>query len=173
MIKWVCYLISNLIKSKIKSIIIITGHLNEEIENFIVSLKQENEPQLNNITIINASPNYKKGPLYSFLSITNEIDLINKDAVYLILPGDTFFESNLFHEFMNVIYNNFNFIKNNSIIFYQKFEGRVLKNTSNPNKLISIVKIKKKKSKELVKEIRSIPLSKIRNKQNILQIICM
>jgi NDP-sugar pyrophosphorylase family protein len=165
------YLIFNLIKSNIKSIIIIIGHLSEEIEKYISSFKQENDPQLSNINIINASPNYKKGPLYSFLSITKKIDLINKDSVYLILPGDTFFESNLFHEFMDVIYDNFDFIKNNSIIFYQKIEGRVLKNTSNPNKLISIVKIKKKKSKELVKEIRSISLSKIRNKQKVLQII--
>jgi NDP-sugar pyrophosphorylase family protein len=61
------YLIFNLIKSNTTSIIIVTGHLQEQIENYIESIKQKNETLKKKILIINSGNEYQKGPLYSFL----------------------------------------------------------------------------------------------------------
>ena len=165
------YLISNLIKSNITSIIIITGHLKEEIEKFVASLKQKDKSLRNLISIINSGTKYKKGPLYSFLSITQDKSILNKDSIYLVLPGDTYFESDLFYEIINIIYKNLAFVKSNSIVFYQKLQGIVLKNTPNSNKLISAVKIEKKQKKEIVKEILKKKLITIDDKEHVKQII--
>ena len=73
------YLIFNLIKSQTTSIIIVTGHLQEQIENYIENIKQKDESLRKKILIINSGNDYKKGPLYSFLSITKEKSILKKD----------------------------------------------------------------------------------------------
>ncbi|GAF77971.1 unnamed protein product, partial [marine sediment metagenome] len=153
------YLIFNLIKSQTTSIIIVTGHLQEQIENYIENIKQKDESLRKKILIINSGNDYKKGPLYSFLSITKEKSILKKDLIYLIFPGDTYFESNLISELFNSISNNSSFIQNNAIIFYQELKGNNLKNTKTPNKSISIIKTEKQESREKVKEIRQIELT--------------
>jgi len=165
------YLISNLIKSQTTSIIIVTGHLQEQIENYIEIIKQKDESLRKKILIINSGNDYKKGPLYSFLSITKEKNILKKDLIYLIFPGDTYFESNLISELFNSIRNNSSFIQNNSIIFYQELKGNNLKNTKTPNKSISIIKTEKQESKEIVKEIRQIELTSISESSYYKQII--
>jgi len=165
------YLIFNLIKSQTTSIIIVTGHLQEQIENYIENIKQKDESLRKKILIINSGNDYKKGPLYSFLSITKEKNILKKDLIYLIFPGDTYFESNLISELFNSISNNSSFIQNNSIIFYQELKGNNLKNTKTPNKSISIIKTEKQESREIVKEIKQIELTSIRESSYYKQII--
>ncbi|MFX1489695.1 MAG: hypothetical protein ACFFBI_11135, partial [Promethearchaeota archaeon] len=143
----------------------------EEIEKYILKLKEENESLRDKITLINAKPDYKKGPLYSLLSITRGDDLLNKDKVYVILPGDTYFEFELFDVIMKNVQENFTSIMDNSLIFYQIFKGAALRNTLSSSKVISVIKTRKEKSRELLEEIQTIYISEIINQQNIQQII--
>jgi NDP-sugar pyrophosphorylase family protein len=155
------YLISDLIISNIKSIIIVTGHLKEQIESYINVIKL-NDPSLRNkILIFNSGNNYKKGPLYSFLSITKEKSIFKRDGLYLVFPGDTYFESNLINELFSSIKNNSTFIQNNSIIFYQELLGTNLKNTNNLENSISIIKTEKQGPKEIVRKIEQVKLTSI------------
>jgi len=165
------YLISELIKSHTKSIVIVTGHLQEQIESYIESIKQKDESLRKKILVINSENNYKKGPLYSFLSITKEKNILKKDFIYLVFPGDTYFESNLISELFNSINNNSSFIQNNSVIFYQKLKGNNLKNAKIPNKSISIILTEKKESEEIVKEIKQIKLASLSENSYYKQII--
>jgi choline kinase len=154
-------LISNLIKSYISSIIIVTGHLKEQIESYIKLIIQKDNSLRNKILIINSGNDYKKGSLYSFLSITKEKSILKKDVIYLVFPGDTYFESNLIKELITSIKNNFSFIQNNSIIFYQELQGKNLKNPNILNKSISIIKTEEQEPMEIVKEIEQIKLTSI------------
>lgn len=164
-------LISNLIKSYIKSIIIVTGHLKEQIENYLKIIIQKNESLRSKILIINSGNDYKKGPLYSFLSVTKEKSILKKDLIYLIFPGDTYFESNLIKEIISSLKNNSNFIQKHSIIFYQEFRGKNLKNPNKIGKSISILKTEEQESMEIVKEIKQVKLASISESGYYKQII--
>ncbi len=164
-------LISNLIKSYITSIIVVTGHLNEQIESYLKLIIQKDESLKSKILIINSGDDYKKGPLYSFLSTTREKGILKKDLIYLVFPGDTYFESNLIKELITSIDNDSNFIKNNSVIFYQELPGKSLKNTTNLNKSISIIKTEELDSLEIVKEISQLDVTSISESAYYKQII--
>ncbi len=162
------HLIFDLIQLNITTVVIITGHLSGEIETYIVSLKKRDESLRNKLLLISSGNNYKKGPLYSFLSITNKKSILRKGKTYLIFPGDTYYESILLKEILHIISNNLTITKNKSIIFYQKMKVINLKTQLNSKKLISIAKIEKTRSKEIVvKEIQQIKLSDIDNNEEI------
>ncbi len=147
------YLISNLIKSHITSIVIVTGHLKEQIENYMKEINQKNDSLKDKILVIDSGNDYKKGPLYSFLSITNEKGIVNKDFIYLVFPGDTFFEFNLISELITAIKSNSTLFQNNSFLFYQELQGARLKNTEDPTKIISTIITKQLNSIEIVRKI--------------------
>ena len=155
------YLISHLIKSHITSIIVVTGHLKEQIENFIKEIKQNNKNLEGKILIINSGNDYEKGPLYSFLSITNEKSILKRDLIYLVIPGDTYFEFNLFSELITSIKNNSALIQDNSFIFYQELQGIKLKETEDPSKTISTIKTEELESTEIVRNIEQLKLNSI------------
>ncbi|MHA2282387.1 MAG: sugar phosphate nucleotidyltransferase [Promethearchaeota archaeon] len=155
------YLISYLIKSQITSIVIVTGHLKEQIENYIRKFKQKNNTLAGKILIINSENDYKKGPLYSFLSITNESSILKKDSIYLVFPGDTFFEFELIHELITSVINNSPLIQGNSMIFYQELQGVKLKTTEDPTKSISTIKTEILGSAEFVRSIEQLKLNSI------------
>jgi len=162
------HLIFNLIKLNITSIVIITGHLRGEIETYIASLKKGDDSLRNKLSLINSGNKYKIGPLYSFLSITDKKSILRKDKTYIVFPGDTYYESILLKEILHVISNNLTITRNKSIIFYQKIKVINLKTQLNSKKLISIAKIKKTRSKEIVvKEIQQRKLSDINNNEEI------
>ena len=162
------HLIFNLIKLNITSIVIITGHLRGEIETYIASLKKGDDSLRNKLSLINSGNKYKIGPLYSFLSITDKKSILRKDKTYIVFPGDTYYESILLKEILHVISNNLTITRNKSIIFYQKMKVINLKTQLNSKKLISIAKIKKTRSKEIVvKEIQQRKLSDINNNEEI------
>jgi len=165
------YLIFNLIKSHTMSIMIVTGHLQDQIESYVESIKQQDESLRNKILVINSGNEYKKGPLYSFLSITKEKNVIKNGLIYLVFPGDTYFESNLISKLFTSISNNSSFIQNNSVIFYQKLKGNDLKNARTSNRSISIITTEKQESKEIVKEIRQIEITSISENSYYKQII--
>jgi len=163
------HLIFNLIKLNIPSIVIITGHLREEIEKYISSLTKSLQ---NKILLVNSGNNYKMGPLYSFLSITNRKAIIKKGKFYLVFPGDTYYESILLKEIFQIISNNLTIPNNKSMIFYQKTKAINLKTKLNSKKLVSIAKIEELGSKEIVvKEVQQRKLSEIDNNEEINQIV--
>ncbi|MHA1985240.1 MAG: NTP transferase domain-containing protein [Promethearchaeota archaeon] len=165
------YLIFNLIKSNTASIMIVTGHLQDQIERYVESIKQNDESLREKILIINSGNEYKKGPLYSFLTITREKKMLENDLIYLVFPGDTYFESNLISELFTSIRNNSSLFQNNSAIFYQKIKGKNLKKTKIPNKSISIIETKREEPEEIVKEIKQIELTSISENSYYQQII--
>ncbi|MHA2005958.1 MAG: sugar phosphate nucleotidyltransferase [Promethearchaeota archaeon] len=155
------YLITNLCQHGITSINIITGHLAEKIEKYISLFSREDITLQNKITLINSGLDYKKGPLYSFLSIIDENFLSNKEFLYLVLPGDTYFEKDLIDIMITSITENLEFIQNNSVVFYQKLQKIKLKNTLSPEILISVVNIKEGHPLEIVRGINQINLGSI------------
>ena len=162
------HLIFDLIQQNITTVVIITGHLRREVETYIASLKKRDESLRNKLLLINSGNNYKKGSLYSFLSITNKKSILRKDKIYLVFPGDTYYESILLKEILHVISNNLTIMSNKSIIFYQKMKVLNLKTQLNSKKLISIAKIENTRSKEIVvKEIQQKKLSDINNNEDI------
>ena len=158
------HLIFDLIQLNITKIVIITGHLREEIEKYIASLKKRYESLRNKLLLISSGNNYKKGPLYSFLSIVNKKSILRKDNIYLIFPGDTYYESILLKEIVQIISNT----SNKSILFYQKVKGLKLKTQFDSHKLISIAEIEEISTHEIVvKEIKQRKLIDINNNEDI------
>jgi len=156
------HLISHLIKSQITSITIVTGHLKEQIENYITEIKEKNDSLQDKILLVNSKDDYKKGPLYSFLSITNDKNILKRDLIYLVFPGDTYFEFNLINELITSVKNNFALIQDNSMIFYQELQGIKLKKSEDSGKTISTIRTEELKSVERVKHIEQIKLNSIR-----------
>jgi NDP-sugar pyrophosphorylase family protein len=165
------HILSNLKKKALNSIIIITGHLGNEIEKYVSSIKKANTSLYEKIQIINSGENYKKGPLYSFLSIANDKAILRRSQIFLLIPGDTYFNPDIFTEIFDKILGNFNRIKTKSIIFYQKIQGITLKSKSDSKKGISIVKLEREKSKEIIKEIIQKKLFEIDDNEEITQIL--
>ena len=90
-------LINTLAENNLNDFIIVGGY---EIDNLRSEIGKIC-PNSCNYVIVDAYPDYQKGPIYSFLSANNE--LINEDQ-FLLLPADSIFSSSLFkyiedHEF--------------------------------------------------------------------------
>ena len=101
-------LINNLAENNLNDVIVVGGYeidkLRSEIGKFC--------PKSCKFVIMDANPDYQKGPIYSFLSAVNEL---NHVVQFLLLPADTIFSSFLFkyiedHEFS----------KNKCHLFYYK-----------------------------------------------------
>jgi NDP-sugar pyrophosphorylase family protein len=162
------HLIFDLIQLNITKVAIVTGHLRREIEKYIASLKKKDDSLRNKLLLISSGNNYKKGPLYSFLSINKKKSILRKDNMYLIFPGDTYFESNFLKEIVQVISHK----SNKSMLIYQKMKGLSLKSQFDSQKLISIAKIEATPSHEiLVKEIMQLKLTDIDNNEEISLIV--
>lgn len=165
------HIISNLDKKSVKPIIIVTGHLGEEIEQYVSSIKKTNLSLYERIKILNSGVNYKKGPLYSFLSITNDRTIVRRDKIFLLIPGDTYFSPYIFTEIFDKILRNFDTFKTKSIIFYQKIQGIILKSIVDSEKQISIVKLEQQKSEETVKEIIQKKLYEVEDDEEVNQVL--
>ena len=83
------FLINNLTEHDLNDFVIVGGY---EIDNLRSEIGKICSKSCNYV-IVNANPDYQKGPIYSFLSATNE--LINEDQ-FLLLPADSIFSSSLF-----------------------------------------------------------------------------
>jgi len=129
--------INHLLQSRIRNITIIKGYRGDQIEEYISSLKKESEYKDLNLITIDSEGEYQKGPFFSFLSIRKNLKLLQENHFYLIIPGDTIFESGFF-EYITQFY-----CENNSIL--SKF----------PNLFYRTVKIKKIESKRYIPIIKS------------------
>ncbi|HEY0087650.1 MAG TPA: sugar phosphate nucleotidyltransferase, partial [Candidatus Lokiarchaeia archaeon] len=120
-------LISKLIKLDVNKIAIVKGHLGNKIEEFTRILQKKNDFLRNRIVTIDSGEDYKKGPLYSFLSVSKLKKTFGKDFIYMVLPGDTIFEFDLLKTITDYIINNYKAIKQNPVIFYRNININVLK----------------------------------------------
>ena len=120
-------LIFKLIKLDINKIAVVKGHLGNKIEEFTRILQKKNDFLRNRIVTIDSGEDYKKGPLYSFLSVSKLKKTFGKDFIYMVLPGDTIFEFDLLKTITDYIINNYKAIKQNPVIFYRNININVLK----------------------------------------------
>jgi NDP-sugar pyrophosphorylase family protein len=165
------HIVLSLKKKALNSIVIITGHLGKKIETFIASIKKTSIPFYENLKVVNSGEDYKKGPLYSFLSIAKDSTIFCKNQIYIIIPGDTYFNPDMFTEIYDEILLNLTILKKTPIIFFRKIQGINLKSNLDSKKQISMIKIQQEKPKILVKEIIKKQLFEIDNGDEIRQVI--
>jgi len=169
-------IISNLITLNLNPIIVVTGHLGEQIADFINSPQIKNQYGEDYILIHRSGERYKLGPLYSFLSITANNQIFKEDKIYMVFPGDTVFDFKLLQEILNLLLENYPKVIQNSIIFYRKIRTDILRKEYKKyypkyEKSISYLRIEEKGSKAIVKEISQEKLSFISNQEFVNQII--
>ena len=169
-------IISNLINLKLDPIVVVTGHLEEQIADFVNSPHIKNQYGEQNVLIHSSGVRYKLGPLYSFLSITTDNQIFKDNKIYMVFPGDTVFDFDLIQEILNLLLENYSLVINNSIIFYRKIRTDMLKKeyekySPKYEKIISYLRIEEKDSKANVKEISQEKLSSISNQEVIKQVI--
>jgi len=159
-------LIKNLINLQVNTIVLITGHLNEKIEGFVNAFIENNQNFQGKLTLIHSGNDYKKGPLYSLLSIIQNKSIFRESNIFVILPGDTIFERELLTEAFGFIYENIDIILSKPCIFFQDVQAYNLINSYTQNnksiaKFISILDSEDIKKEVIVKEIKKIDLKSV------------
>lgn len=101
-------LFSTLSESNFNDFIIVGGY---EIDNLRSEIGKIC-PKSCKFVIVDANPDYQKGPIYSFLSAVNEL---NDEEQFLLLPADSIFSSSIFKYFED-----HNFSKDICHLFYFK-----------------------------------------------------
>lgn len=153
------YLIGNLLTLHLKDIVIITGYLNEKIESSIQLLhKNRSDVKIN---FIHAGDQYKKGPLFSLLSIIQNKCIYTENNIFIIFPGDTIFEVELLKEVFDFINNNIDLISTEPCIFFQEIydlDEYNRKNRRTNPKFVSIMNSEDIKNEIKIKEIKKIDL---------------
>lgn len=164
-------IIFKLIKLEIKQIIIIIGHLGNQIREF-VSRQIKNDILLQNkLVIINSENQYKFGPLHSFLTITKNKTIFNDNNYYILIPGDTIFDLNLLQEIFSIISINYESIQTHPFVFYRNMELKRLNEIYNRKKLISNAELDKAGSEIVLKRISQLEMKNIHTKAIVHQII--
>jgi choline kinase len=136
----------------LKSIIIITGHLERKIKSFLVSLKKNDSSILNSINIHNSKKEYKKGPLYSFLSLVQYRNtLLNQQLI--VLPGDTIFDFELLKNIISII----NSYEASCTLFYR--ESTIKSLNDYPKNELSILDVEEHVENIIVKRISQLHIS--------------
>ncbi|MHA2287599.1 MAG: sugar phosphate nucleotidyltransferase [Promethearchaeota archaeon] len=169
-------LIYNLVNLNLVPIVVITGHLGEKIADFINTPQIRDQYDEDHVMIHSSGEIYKSGPLFAFLSITNNTQIFKNDKIFMVFPGDTVFDYDLLEEILNILLENYSRRIDNPIMFYRKIRAEKLKKVIkkyNPNyqKSISHLKIEEKNVKPFVKEISQDNLSTISNNQVISQVM--
>ena len=159
-----------LLKVGVNRIAIVKGYLGNKIDDFIDKLKQERADLKEKLVVVDASDQYKLGPLYSFLSITKTNNLFHRNYIYLILPGDTIFEYELLNEIFSLLEENFKLKQKDPIIFFRQIMGSYLKQ-KDKSEQISFIDIEKISSKRFLKSIKQVKVSTISNSEFFNQII--
>ena len=153
-------IIADLLSQGLNNINLILGSLGNVIESHIFNLKSR-DPILNSrIITINAHPDYKKGPLFTLLTILDYPEIFKKDSLFLVFPGDTVFDHNLLYEILMILITGFGIIQGKPIIFYKRVRTSDIKKTS-----ISRVKTIKKRNTEILARIEEINL--VNNKEDV------
>jgi len=121
------HLIYNLVDFVNDKLIIVTGHLGSKIKRFIYKITKRDNQFINKLFLIDSGTQYKKGPLYSFLSITKYEKIYDKDIIYFVFPGDTLYDTDLIQEIFNISTKKLDIIQDSPIVFYQKVNSAALK----------------------------------------------
>ncbi len=162
--------INSLNKLDIGQIVIVKGHLGHKIDDFIVSLKKTNIDFEEKLFVIDSKGQYKKGPLYSFLSITQNNSLFRKDCIYILIPGDTIFQFNLLNQIITLLLKDFKYFQENPAMFYRKILISDLKKIQIP-KMISTADIEKKHQQCVLKKIKKQDLQALSDSDYVRQVI--
>lgn len=159
-------IIDDLLSQGLNSIIIILGSMGKVIESHIYSLKCQNPILNSRIITLNAHPDYKKGPLFTLLTILDYPEISKKDTNFLVFPCDTIFDQVLLNDILMILMKEIEEFQGKPIIFYKRVRaGDIKKN------LISRVKTIKKRDIETLVRIEEIEASNINEKTFIDQII--
>jgi NDP-sugar pyrophosphorylase family protein len=162
--------IDSLLNLGLNRIAIVKGYLGNKIDEFINIITQENKDLKEKLHLVDAKNQYELGPLYSFLSITQNKNFYQPKYLYLIIPGDTIFQYQLLNEIFSVIKENFNENQKHPLVFFRKIKGNFFKR-KNHSKLISIVKIQGENKRKFLRNITQVQLNKISNSEYVNQII--
>ncbi|MHA1670183.1 MAG: sugar phosphate nucleotidyltransferase [Promethearchaeota archaeon] len=159
-------IIDDLLNQGLNKIIIIVGSKGKVIESHISNLKSQNPILYSRIITLNAHPDYKKGPLYTFLTILYYSEISKKGNNFLVFPGDTIFDQALLNDILTILMKKIEIFQGKPIIFYKRVNaGDTNKNT------ISSVKTIKKRDIEILARIEEIDISNLGEKTYIDQII--
>ncbi|MBD3340200.1 MAG: NTP transferase domain-containing protein [Candidatus Lokiarchaeota archaeon] len=154
---------------EVNTIFIVRGHLGDLIESFLIENPNFTKYIGDKIKIVDAGLEYKKGPLYSFLSVYKQ-NFLNPNEFYLILPGDTLFENQLLKEVFSYIEKVLTPVQNTCVVFFQKtmlkqFEYLKL------SKVISTIALIENQNSTYVNKFEKLKISDIsENKEFNLQI---
>ncbi|MFW9971832.1 MAG: sugar phosphate nucleotidyltransferase, partial [Candidatus Odinarchaeota archaeon] len=163
--------IYQLVNIGIEQIAIIIGHLGTTIKNYISKLIKKDPSLRNKLTIIDSKNQYKLGPLFSFLSITEKKRIYNSNMCYLLIPGDTLFDYNILKEVFFKISDNFNLIRKSPFLFYRSIGFELLKELYNRDRIISNAEVVKIDSEIILKTISQLKIREISPNQLVNQII--
>lgn len=167
-------ILSSLTNSDYRQIWIVKGYLAPKIEEFISTMQSETVfPQLQ-LHSIDSKQDYKLGPLHSLLSIRRDPDLFEKGSIYLVLPGDTIFESPFFQQISTFIDSHQNLLKQYPILFYRKVRGTKFKSNSfeketHVDKRVSILHAKSSQP-QFLKSIDQVYISQINEEIELKQL---
>ena len=161
-------IIDDLVSQGLNSIIIILGSMGKVIESHISSLKSQNHILNSRIVTLNAHPDYKKGPLFTFLTILDYPEISKKENNFLVFPGDTIFDQVLLNDIIKILMKEIEKFQGKPILFYKRVKTSDI---NKKNHLISRVKTIKKRDIEILTRIEEIELSNISKKTYIDQII--
>ncbi|MHA1437274.1 MAG: NTP transferase domain-containing protein [Promethearchaeota archaeon] len=161
---------------KIKKVAIVKGYFGDKLDEFYKELLKKKVNVPSEIFLIDSYEEYKKGPIFSFLSVINDKKFLIKKEIYIIIPGDTIFSYELITLIMKSLSNSLDIIKNFPIIFYRTIKANELKKYNylllkSDSKRISIIKTVIHNSHEYLEEIIKNDLKKIDSFRQLKQII--
>ncbi|MFW9825996.1 MAG: NTP transferase domain-containing protein [Candidatus Thorarchaeota archaeon] len=152
-------------------IAIVIGYLGDKIRELISRIIKNNEKLENKLVIIDTKEKYQLGPLYSFLSITENTNFFAQNNYYLVMPGDTIFDFEILKDIISIVSNNLNLIQKYPLIFFRKMGLKTLKQYYKRNRVISNARIKTQDSNLILENISQIKVKNILHNQLIHQII--
>jgi len=156
------HLIKDLTILRVSKIAVVTGYLSKKIETFLDKLIKEHRDLTNKLLLVHSSEDYKKGPMFSLLSVMKNKTIYKKDNVFIVFPGDTIFNIELLKEIFSFIYENFDLILTSPYIFYQEIQAKNLyKSYKGRINFISILESDETKPKIIIKEIKKIDINSV------------
>ncbi|MFW9823808.1 MAG: hypothetical protein ACFFE4_12770, partial [Candidatus Thorarchaeota archaeon] len=99
-------------------------------------------------------------------SITKIENIMKENSIFMVIPGDTYFDFELLQEIIMLTKSYSNLIHDTSILFYQELKGIKLRNEH-----ISIIKTEKNQVQEKIKQIEQLQLKSIHRENYYKQIV--
>ncbi|MHA2430775.1 MAG: NTP transferase domain-containing protein [Promethearchaeota archaeon] len=166
------HLIRDLSILRVSKIAVVTGYLSEQIEAFLDNLIKKHWNLKDKLVLVHSGEDYKKGPLFSLLSIIKNKNIYKKDKIFIVFPGDTIFTTELLKEIFSFIYENFDLVLTSPYIFYQEIQAKNLyKSYKGGINFISILESEETKPKIKIKEIKKIDINSVPDERYLKKII--